>query len=35
LIVFQHGREIARQSGAMDSRSLVEWLRPMAGAISA
>jgi thioredoxin 2 len=31
LIVFQRGREIARQSGAMDTRSLVEWLRPMAG----
>jgi thioredoxin 2 len=35
LIVFQHGREIARQSGAMDTRSLVEWLRPMAGATAA
>lgn len=30
LIVFQGGREIARRSGAMDSRSLVEWLKPMA-----
>jgi thioredoxin 2 len=35
LIVFQHGREIARQSGAMDARSLVEWLRPMAAAAPA
>jgi thioredoxin 2 len=35
LIVFQHGREIARQSGAMDARSLVEWLRPMAVAVPA
>jgi len=35
LIVFQRGREIARQSGAMDTRSLVEWLRPMAGATPA
>jgi thioredoxin 2 len=32
LIVFKQGREIARQSGALDSRSLVEWLKPMAGA---
>jgi thioredoxin 2 len=31
LIVFKRGREIARQSGAMDTRSLVGWLRPMAG----
>jgi len=31
MIVFQHGREIARQSGALDARSLVEWLKPMAG----
>jgi thioredoxin 2 len=32
LIVFQHGRETARRSGALDSRSLVDWLRPIAGA---
>ena len=32
LIVFQSGCEIARQSCALDTRSLVEWLRPMAGA---
>ena len=32
LIVFKQGREIARQSGALDYRSLVEWLKPMAGA---
>ncbi len=30
LIVFKGGREIARQSGALDTGSLVEWLRPMA-----
>jgi thioredoxin 2 len=35
LIVFKQGREIARQSGAMDSRSLVEWLKPMAGVAAA
>jgi thioredoxin 2 len=35
MIVFQAGREIARQSGAMDARTLVEWLRPMAGSASA
>ena len=35
LIVFQRGREIARQSGAMDTRSLVEWLRPLAGTVPA
>jgi thioredoxin 2 len=34
LIVFQRGREIARQSGAMDARSLVDWLRPMASGAS-
>ena len=26
LIAFQRGREIARQSGAMDSRTLRQWL---------
>jgi len=30
LIVFKGGREIARQSGALDARSLVEWLKPFA-----
>ena len=30
LIVFKGGREIARQSGARDSRALVEWLKPLA-----
>ena len=35
MIVFHHGREIARRSGAMDAGSLVEWLRPMAGAAPA
>lgn len=28
LIVFKHGQELARQSGAMDSASLQRWLRP-------
>jgi thioredoxin 2 len=27
LIVFRHGKEVARQSGAMDSGRLVTWLR--------
>ena len=30
LIVFRHGREAARQSGAMDSGRLVSWLRSVA-----
>ena len=30
LIVFKGGREVARQSGAMDSKSLVRWLQPYA-----
>jgi thioredoxin 2 len=30
LIVFKGGREIARQSGALDARSLVAWLKPLA-----
>jgi thioredoxin 2 len=30
LIVFDHGREAARQSGAMDARSLLAWLAPLA-----
>ena len=29
VIVFQRGREIARQSGAMDARALVSWLQPL------
>jgi thioredoxin 2 len=29
LIVFSHGKEVARQSGAMDSARLVNWLRNM------
>ena len=32
LIVFEHGRETARQSGARDARALVGWLAPIAGA---
>lgn len=32
MIVFKDGREIARRSGALDARSLVEWLKPIAGA---
>ena len=27
LILFRHGREIARQSGALDSASIVRWVR--------
>jgi thioredoxin 2 len=27
LAVFRHGREIARQAGAMDAGSLVQWIR--------
>jgi thioredoxin 2 len=27
LIVFRHGKEVARQSGAMESGRLVTWLR--------
>ena len=30
LIVFKHGREIARQSGAMETRALKAWLEPLA-----
>ena len=30
VIVFRKGREIARQSGAMDTRTLVSWLQPLA-----
>ena len=32
LIVFQHGREVARQSGAVDTATLVNWLSPLAKA---
>jgi thioredoxin 2 len=28
LIVFKSGQEVARQSGAMESRMLAQWLRP-------
>jgi thioredoxin 2 len=35
LIVFRRGKEIGRQSGAMDSRALAAWLRPMATAATA
>lgn len=35
LIVFQRGQEIARQSGAMDSRSIVSWLGSVASAARA
>lgn len=35
LIVFRRGQEIARQSGAMDSRSLVSWLGSVASAAGA
>lgn len=30
LIVFKGGKEVGRQSGAMDSRALVNWLKPLA-----
>nr|AEQ20488.1 thioredoxin [uncultured bacterium CSL142] len=30
LIVFKHGREVARQSGALDLASIVEWVQPRA-----
>ncbi len=29
LVVFRHGREIARQAGAMDTASIVRWLRSL------
>ena len=32
LIVFEHGRETSRQSGARDAGSLVSWLAPMGDA---
>jgi thioredoxin 2 len=32
LIVFQQGQEIARQSGAMETRALTSWLGPLARA---
>ena len=32
LIVFDHGREAARQSGAMEARALLAWLTPFANA---
>jgi thioredoxin 2 len=32
LIVFQHGKEVARQSGAVDTATLVRWLTPLAKA---
>jgi thioredoxin 2 len=35
LIVFRHGQEIARQSGAMDARSLTSWLGSVASAAGA
>ncbi|HEY7945100.1 MAG TPA: thioredoxin domain-containing protein, partial [Casimicrobiaceae bacterium] len=35
LIVFDHGREAARQSGAMDAGSLLAWLTPFARAPAA
>jgi thioredoxin 2 len=32
LVVFRQGREIARQSGAMETRALTGWLGPLASA---
>jgi thioredoxin 2 len=31
VIAFRNGREVARQSGAMDARSLVQWVRGAVG----
>jgi len=31
LVVFHNGREIARQSGAMDSAALIRWVRTQVG----
>ena len=30
LVVFHHGRELARQSGAMDARNLMAWIQSVA-----
>jgi len=30
LVVFHHGREVARQSGAMDARNLMAWIQSVA-----
>lgn len=35
LIVFDHGREIARRSGAMETGTLLAWLSPLARAAQA
>jgi thioredoxin 2 len=32
LVVFHHGKEIARQSGAVDAAALTRWLSPFAAA---
>ena len=32
MIVFRHGKELARQSGAVDAATIVRWLTPLAGA---
>jgi thioredoxin 2 len=32
LVVFRHGKEIARQSGAVDAAALTRWLTPFAAA---
>jgi thioredoxin 2 len=32
MIVFRHGKELARQSGALDAGSIVRWLTPLAAA---
>ncbi|MEF8707212.1 MAG: thioredoxin domain-containing protein, partial [Candidatus Accumulibacter sp. UW27] len=31
LLMFQNGREVARQSGAMDAASLLRWIRSAGG----
>jgi len=32
MIVFQHGKEVARQSGALDAAAITRWLTPLAAA---
>jgi thioredoxin 2 len=32
LVLFRNGREIARQSGAMDANNIVRWTRQQLGA---
>ena len=32
MIVFRHGKEVARQSGALDAAAITRWLTPLAAA---